>query len=214
MGFVFKDKRVYFDYGEDMKKDEFALLCVAVSILLFGIILGFILFGYHLNEPIDLEITIGLATVSIALLAVGTSIYVIYQNDRHNRNSVMPKLNTFAYTPDKDGMFRYQLVNLGIGPAIIKNINYIDGNDIYGLTTKEEIISYLEHMGIAGKNAGYVIAREGTIILHGEKLELINVDKKEFLENDLEEIIDIFRDTIKLKVVYTSILDDEFKYDR
>lgn len=67
--------------------------------------------------------SIAFVSVVIAVCALGVTIWQGKQNDKHNKLSVRPFLSAKLYWDAKGdtGFFTYELMNCGIGPAIIKD---------------------------------------------------------------------------------------------
>ncbi len=69
----------------------------------------------------------------IALLALGISIWQGWQIRIHNKLSVRPHLTTWINTDAKKGYYTLELINNGIGPALIEEfLVKVDGKIISG----------------------------------------------------------------------------------
>ncbi len=105
------------------------------------------------------------------------------------------------------------LINQGMGPAKIKQIEYCDNDAVFGMASDNEVQEYLEHLNIRGQCAGYTIVGKGTCILPGDGLILLSVDKKKYQEDlhgvEIETVIDMFKNKIKINVIYESMYGEE-----
>jgi hypothetical protein len=73
------------------------------------------------------------ASLTIALCALLFSAWQGYQTRRHNRLSVSPRLTTWIDSSENQGEHSVELMNNGIGPAVIKSFELaVDGKDIQG----------------------------------------------------------------------------------
>lgn len=69
----------------------------------------------------------------MALLALGFSIWQGWQIRRHNKLSVRPHLTTWTNTDAEKGYYTIELINNGIGPALIEEfLLKVDGKIISG----------------------------------------------------------------------------------
>lgn len=80
----------------------------------------------------------------LAVLALSVSLWQGYEERRHNRLSVRPLL-TFDYTYDTAGWFSLEVVNTGVGPAIIQRFEaFVDGQPVSnGGAIWAEVMSHL-----------------------------------------------------------------------
>jgi len=207
-----------------MNKILLEFIAVAIVSIFFGILIGINVVGnIHIGFGIAGLIISGVG-VFVAILAVGVSIYIVKQNnkhnllilkqnDDHNRISVRPVLVTHAETGDTSKNITFELINQGMGPAKIKQIEYCDNDAVFGMASDNEVQEYLEHLNIRGQCAGYTIVGKGTCILPGDGLILLSVDKKKYQEDlhgvEIETVIDMFKNKIKINVIYESMYGEE-----
>lgn len=87
-----------------------------------------------LDCQLDWQIITGVATSVIALCALIYSIYQGKQSREHHRLSVRPKLTTWAHSQEHaKGMYAIDLINNGLGPALIKKFSImLDGVKVPG----------------------------------------------------------------------------------
>lgn len=82
---------------------------------------------------LTLQLIASLATVTIALCALGFTIWQGVQTRRHNKLSVTPYLATWTNMDHIKKLYSVELLNNGIGPARIKSFSIIiDGQRIDG----------------------------------------------------------------------------------
>jgi len=83
------------------------------------------------------ELVTAVASVIIVFLAFFTSVWQGIVARRHNRISVKPHLTTWTESKPEEGVYRIELINNGIGPAIIRQFEVkIDGNKVPGVGTQ------------------------------------------------------------------------------
>ena len=88
-----------------------------------------------LNKFIELnwQVVTGISTTVIALCALALSIWQGIQTRRHNRLSFRPHLTTWSNRDAEKGFYRIELINNGIGPALIEEfLVKVDGKVISG----------------------------------------------------------------------------------
>ncbi len=79
------------------------------------------------------ETWIAIASAVMAACALGVTVWQGYQNNKHNKMSVRPKLTTLTNFEEieTETKVSYELINAGVGPAIIKDfILFYDGKEI------------------------------------------------------------------------------------
>src|SRR3990172_12584537 len=128
-----------------------------------------------LNKFIELnwQVIAGISTTIIALCALALSIWQGMQTRRHNRLSFRPHLTTWTNRDAEKGFYRIELINNGIGPALIEEfLVKVDGKVISGLGTEPiekglKIIFpnlyYTSHHGYVGK--GYSMAAKERVTI-------------------------------------------------
>jgi len=88
-----------------------------------------------LNKFIELnwQVIAGISTTIIALCALALSIWQGMQTRRHNRLSFRPHLTTWTNRDAERGFYAIELINNGIGPALIEEfLVKVDGKVISG----------------------------------------------------------------------------------
>lgn len=85
----------------------------------------------------DWSVITGISSAVIALCALGLSIWQGCLARTHNRLSVRPHLTTWTHSDAEKGFYAVELINNGIGPAVIEEFTVkVDGMPIYGDRTE------------------------------------------------------------------------------
>jgi hypothetical protein len=81
----------------------------------------------------DWQVITGISSTVIALCALGFTIWQGMQTRKHNRISYRPHLTTWTHRNTEKGFYAIELINNGIGPAVIENfIVKVDDKRISG----------------------------------------------------------------------------------
>lgn len=81
----------------------------------------------------DWSVITGISSVVIALSALGFSIFQGKQAQKHSKLSVRPHLTTRTHSDAEKGFYVVELINNGIGPAIIEEFTVkVDGKLVSG----------------------------------------------------------------------------------
>ncbi len=73
----------------------------------------------------------------IALCALFATVWQAYVTRRHNKLSVTPFLTTWIHSDGKNGEYAVDLVNNGVGPALIESVQiFVDGRECHGQSTQ------------------------------------------------------------------------------
>lgn len=79
------------------------------------------------------EAIAGFSSVVIAVCALGLTVWQAAITRRHNRLSVTPHLTTWTQSEQVTGRYSVEILNNGIGPALIKSFSVqVDGQPIGG----------------------------------------------------------------------------------
>ena len=82
---------------------------------------------------VDWQVITGISSTVIALCALVFSFWQGAQIKKHNRLSVKPHLTTWTHRNSDKGFYAVELINNGIGPAVIEDfVLKIDGKRISG----------------------------------------------------------------------------------
>jgi len=85
----------------------------------------------------DWQVTTAISSTIIAVCALGLSIWQGVQIRKHNRLSFRPHLTTWTHRNAENGSYAVELINNGLGPAVIDDfVVYVDGTRISGHGTE------------------------------------------------------------------------------
>lgn len=90
------------------------------------------------------QLITGISTTVIALCALAFSIWQGMQTRKHNKLSVRPHLTTWTNNDERNGFYKLELINNGLGPALIeKFLIKMDGKVIseQGLVPMENMFN-------------------------------------------------------------------------
>jgi hypothetical protein len=93
------------------------------------------------------EISISLASAVVAACALGITVWQACLTRKHNQLSVQPYLTTSQFENAENHVFTLtiSLENCGIGPAIIKNFIFFDGDQEIARNNYHLVESYLKN---------------------------------------------------------------------
>jgi len=113
-------------------------------------------------EQLNWEIIVGVSSAVIALCALVTALWQGIESRKHNKISFRPHLTTWSHNKSEQGIYAVDLLNNGLGPAIIKSFEIkVDGKVISGEGTEPIAkalkilfpnISYEAHYEFLGKD--------------------------------------------------------------
>jgi hypothetical protein len=87
----------------------------------------------------EAEIWIGISSVVIALCALVFTIWQGLQAREYSRISAMPHLDTWTHTEEENRIFSVLLINNGLGPAVIKDFDFVLDGECVGGASEEQI---------------------------------------------------------------------------
>jgi len=86
-----------------------------------------------MDECLSWDAVAAIASAVIALSALGLTVWQAVTARRHNRLSVTPHLTTWSHLDRGNNLYQIDLLNNGIGPALIKHfLIQVDGKSISG----------------------------------------------------------------------------------
>lgn len=123
-------------------------------------------------------------TVSIlSAVFTGFQSYIQYE---HNRVSISPKLDwRFDYNIENGSVFKIRLVNVGLGPAIVKDISLVIDEEIVGLFNfatcgKLDIFLDIDELDHSANVCWGMEAEEELYMKSGEEITLYNVGPNKY----------------------------------
>lgn len=159
------------------------------------------------------ETIAGLSSAVIALCALGLTVWQAKISRQHNRLSVTPHLTTWSHRDSANNRYSVELLNNGIGPALIESFHIqVAGQPIAGegLESIEKALKILfpQYQYVSAQSyvaKGYMMAEKEvrnlvTITFQGEKMP-----SPEEVENEIKRT--------RLLITYKSIYKDDFILD-
>lgn len=153
------------------------------------------------------QTTIAFAAWITAVAALGVGIWQGYENRRHNKLSVMPKLNIHTNVSTGYDFIGMSMSNQGLGPSQIKLIRlYVDGQPVAD-GTKEDWPKVLEKLGINDSAVEYNWIYGQTVLKAGSIESLFGIRRANYTD---ERISKISRSLERIGVIvcYCSLYDE------
>lgn len=159
------------------------------------------------------EAIAGFSSAVIALCALAFTIWQVSVQRKHNKLSVTPYLTTWSHSNYDYHRYNLQIINNGVGPALIKKFQiYIDDRQVQGLhlelikkAIKILFPNYLYNLSNCYLSNGYMMAPK-------EARDLVDI---QFLGPNFPspEEIDHASKRVKIFIEYESIYQEQFEYD-
>lgn len=165
-----------------------------------------------MESQMNWEMIVGASGCVIALCALMLSIWQGVQARRHNKISFRPHLTTWFHEGNNSGHFQLDLINNGLGPAVISEFRVlVDEKKISG-TGLEPLNKLIEIIfkGYQYKSkTGYV--SPGYSMSAKERCSLITLD----FDSDwpTESVMEHLIKRIDIQVEYRSFYDESFSMD-
>ena len=160
-------------------------------------------------EEINWELLIGISSCVIALCAFSLSIWQSILIRKHNKISFKPHLTTAFHEGHSDGFFKLDLINNGLGPALITNYEVIlDNQVIFGkdLEPMYKLVNIIFEGFDYKKELGYVSA--GYSMAAKDQYCLISIQFNERWPN--RDKIEYLIQRIDIKVEYQSFYGEKY----
>lgn len=160
----------------------------------------------------DCGAIIGISSAVIALCAIILTIWQIKQAQKHNRLSFKPHLTSWAHQDSEKGSYAFELINKGLGPALIENFTVkIDGKIISGEGT-EPIEKGLKILFPNSQYRTYqAFMAKGYSMAAKEKLKIVAVEFSDQTSLTPEAIEHAFN-RADLVIKYKSFYKEEYTY--
>lgn len=159
------------------------------------------------------ETVAGISNVIIALCALGLTVWQFNVQRTHNRLSVKPYLTTWSHRGD-DGLLRVDVLNNGVGPALIKCFKVcVDDHEVKG----QDIDIVRKAVNLLFSNHNYNIPynsflAEGYMMAANEIRCLVSVNfTGPTFPTDAE--IEHATKRVRILIKYESIYKDSDEYD-
>ena len=165
-----------------------------------------------MNCYLSWEPVIAISSTIIALCALVATFWQACVARRHNRLSVTPYLTTWSHHDDK-GVYKVDILNNGIGPALIKNfLVFVDSHEVKG----QDAVIIRKALKILFPNYEYSVYNsflsEGYMMAPKEGRCLINIQFSGKVFPAPEEIEHATK-RVKIVIRYESIYKEKLIYD-
>lgn len=161
---------------------------------------------------VNWEVITGISSAVIALCALVFSLYQGKQAREHNKLSVRPHLSTWEHKEVEGGFYRLELINNGIGPAVIDTFSIKVDGKLQSGDGSEPIVKAMEivlqdrqyqplERSYLGK--GYVMAPKERCTVFAVKF-FGQLPSKEFVEHAIKRC--------HLEVHYMSFYGEKFRF--
>jgi hypothetical protein len=161
-----------------------------------------------MNLADDWQVITGISSAAIALCALGLSIWQGVLARKHHRLSFRPHLTTWKSANAETGLYSIEIINNGIGPAIIEEfIVSVDGKRLAG--------NGAEALNILFPNTPYQsdhsFLDKGYAMAPKERCAFLQV---QFLGNPLpsEELVEHAMGRGDMRITYKSFYDERFHF--
>ena len=166
-----------------------------------------------MNCPISWEAIAGLSSALIALCALGFTYWQVCISRRYNKLSVIPYLTTWSNLEYEKGTYTVNIMNNGVGPALIKSFQiFVDGQKVdgYGLGLIEKALTIL--FPAHKYNSYKAFLSDGYMMASNEKRVLVSIQFVGLSYPKTEEI-DQVNKRVKIVIDYESIYSEKHVYD-
>ena len=150
------------------------------------------------------------AAIFISLLALIIATYDTYAKRKHYSLSSRPLLNLNKESDSSGKVILYELVNKGLGSAIIKKIVIICGNETYENPSSSQFYEIIKTSGYKFANTTIDALYSGVGIVSGEKIQIIRLAEISNIKKSIDDIYKPFNH-ITLNINYESIYEEKFK---
>ena len=149
--------------------------------------------------------------VFIALCALVFSLWQAAESRKHNRLSFRPHLTTWTERHPEKGQFELELVNNGLGPAIIKTSTFLlDGVPLGGnsITAFQAELNKLFPRNSFELGVGDL--ENGAAMSPNQRITMLNLRflKAPYASGD---VVEQFLERSDLEIIYRSFYGEEFK---
>jgi hypothetical protein len=149
----------------------------------------------------------------VAISALALTIWQAHITRQHNKLSVAPYLTTWSNADGENGFYSIEIMNNGIGPALIKAFQvFVDGVEIKGneselveKATKKLFSNYEYQSANCFLSNGYMMAEKNRHEIFSIKF----IGQKKLNYKEYKQTIERAR----LVIEYESIYKDKFIYD-
>jgi hypothetical protein len=160
----------------------------------------------------EADIIIAIIVAIIAFVALGVTLWQLWVQRKHNRKSVMPYLVFNRITNYDSPQIIIELKNIGLGPAIIKDVSYYIDKKIIKTSDMCNWSNFLKKVGIYPLDvventlSNYAISTGDTEVVVSA---VILADNSSVQKGHKDLMKNVQR--IDIKIRYESIYNDSFE---
>ena len=181
--------------------------------------------SWDMPKIVTAVIALAALGVSIAAYQVSSAAYQVSSAQRdiahshleairnHQRLSVKPNVRVVAYLEGQDLRNGIYITNVGLGPAIIKSVQIIDGTTTHqlpGLDPWPLILANM-HLDSLCFLKGHPIP--DSVIRPGEELPFVAKTRAGRIDCDLPVASLVAKNSLRFKVAYESMYEEPFKFE-
>ncbi len=162
---------------------------------------------------VNWEIVAGISGSIIALCALGLTIWQAFLSRKHNKLTVKPYLTTWSTILADEYFYQIDLMNNGVGPALIQSFRvFIDNEELSG--TESELIDRAIKMLFpkTGYNSYNSFLSKGYMMAAKDKHELIKIKFSDISKLKFEDVEHAYK-RIRILIEYESIYNEKHIFD-
>jgi hypothetical protein len=153
----------------------------------------------------DTSVWISVASIAVAVAALGLAVFEGMQTRLHNRLTVAPRLRFDFVIHQHEKVARITVTNVGLGPAIIESVDMLVDGDLVKVLRLEDMEMLAKSLGITS-SVRFSVVRKGEVLSPTDgPQELLRVSEEAF-DGQWQTINAAFR-RIGYKVEYKSLYD-------
>ena len=157
------------------------------------------------KRKINVSLLLGISAVFLSASALIVSIILTTILREQQNATVWPYIQaTFMFTK---GAYSFGIENKGVGPAIIKELEYTYNGASYENTKK----MYTALFGESYAGVGFTVTNKNYVVKSGEGIEMLNVNRPDSLINDI--ILLWESDAVNLKITYSDVYGNCWQLD-
>jgi hypothetical protein len=174
--------------------------------------------------PLNADAIVKYVTVVISLAALGVSFAAYHvasaQRDiartelevtrQHYRLSVRPRVRIVPYLEGPGYRNGIYIINVGLGPAIIKSVQIMDGSTTYQLTELRPLIQLLRNMHLNSRCFQKASPLVDSVIRAGEETPIIARTRRVDTDCDIPVVSLVAKNSLRFKVAYESMYEEAF----
>jgi hypothetical protein len=151
--------------------------------------------------------------IIIALCALVLTIWQAFLTRTHNKLTVKPYLTTWSTMAGNEDFYQVDLMNNGVGPALIQSFRvYVDNQELLG--TESDLIDTAIKMlfSQSGYDSHNAFLSKGYMMAANDRHELIKIKFSNPNVPRVEEVENAYK-RIRIVIEYVSIYNDKYAFD-